>query len=329
MHVISARNVNDAYAKGMTLFADKDPETFINLESRAGAVKKFRMPVTIHYKNPRERVLFDPERDANPYFHVMESVWMLLGRNDVASITRWIKKFTEFSDDGAHLHGAYGYRWRRHFIDGSTDYIDQIEAVIERLKKTPSCRRAFIGMYDPCTDAYYSGKDMPCNLGIKVWIEEGALNIHVFNRSNDFIWGATGANVVHMSFLQEYLAGKLGVRVGQYWQTASDMHVYTPVFDKHRKPSYEHTSFYDFKEGLKTLDMGSGVEGFDEDLLEFWNDTGKPIQNPWVLGVLGAMRDSWDLLKEKRYDDAYEAASYIAAPDWSAACKAYIIRRMK
>ncbi len=52
------------------------------------------------------------------------------------------------------------------------------------------------------------------------------LDMTVFNRSNDMIWGMLGANYVHFSFLQEYVAGCLGIEVGKYNQITDDLHVY-------------------------------------------------------------------------------------------------------
>jgi hypothetical protein len=42
-------------------------------------------PVVTCYSAPTQRVLFSPMRDANPFFHLMEALWMLAGRDDVAS----------------------------------------------------------------------------------------------------------------------------------------------------------------------------------------------------------------------------------------------------
>ena len=79
MQVINCRNVNDGFIKAL----DKIETEHIVLESRAGEVMEFPTPVTTVYKNPTERVLFEEIRDANPFFHFMESVWMLAGRNDL------------------------------------------------------------------------------------------------------------------------------------------------------------------------------------------------------------------------------------------------------
>jgi hypothetical protein len=80
MHVIEARNVNDAYPLGydrLMRYGSKAP-------SRYGEVVEIRGPVTTRYAAPLERVLFDPVRNANPFFHFFEALWILAGRQDVA-----------------------------------------------------------------------------------------------------------------------------------------------------------------------------------------------------------------------------------------------------
>jgi thymidylate synthase len=52
------------------------------------------------------------------------------------------------------------------------------------------------------------------------------LDMTVTNRSNDMIWGMLGANYVHFTILQEYIAGCLGVEVGLYHHFTNNLHVY-------------------------------------------------------------------------------------------------------
>ena len=66
----------------------------------------------------------------------------------------------------------------------------------------------------------------PCNTQIYFWSRNGKLNMTVANRSNDMIWGAYGANAVHMSFLQEYVASMCGVKCGIYTQFTHNLHAY-------------------------------------------------------------------------------------------------------
>jgi len=103
--------------------------TYILRPSRVGEVYEFPEAVATDYWKPWERVLFDPARNANPFFHIFESMWMLAGRNDVDWVAKFNPRMREFSDDGKIQHGAYGYRWRYAFdLDGGAedDFADQL-----------------------------------------------------------------------------------------------------------------------------------------------------------------------------------------------------------
>jgi hypothetical protein len=46
------------------------------------------------------------------------------------------------------------------------------------------------------------------------------------------VWGAYGANAVHFSVLQEFIAAAVGVPVGFYWQVANNFHAYLSTLGK-------------------------------------------------------------------------------------------------
>lgn len=221
MHVIHTRNVHCALPEGirlLTLAGERE-------ESRNGPVLVYPAPVTTCYSRPEERVLFWPERDANPFFSLFESLWMLAGRNDVEYPARFAKNMLSYSDDGLTLNGAYGHRWRRHFGH------DQIEEAIRQLKNDPSTRRVVLQMWDAVTDLTKVTKDKPCNTQIYLWVRSGALCMTVCCRSNDMVWGGYGANAVHMSMLQEYVATSLGMGCGPYWQMSNNYHMYLTTYE--------------------------------------------------------------------------------------------------
>ena len=224
MHVIAARNVNSAYRSGMQLLADHG----VRSPSRNGPVLKLNEPVTTQYQYPNERVLFDPKRNANPFFHLFEALWMLSGGNDVKMMDQFLPSFKQFSDNGETFHGAYGHRWR-HWPVHTTTYgreLDQLVNAIQMLRDNVADRRVVISMWDPERDLNVESKDIPCNDTIKLMVVNGRLNMIVFNRSNDIIYGAYGANAVHLSILQEYIAAMVGVPMGMYWQISTDFHAY-------------------------------------------------------------------------------------------------------
>ena len=126
MDVINCRNVNDGFIKAMDMLSFDQQDI---RESRAGQVIEHDTPVATVFSKPYERVLFEEVRDANPFFHFMEGLWMLAGRNDLGFVRKYNKRMSEYSDDGISLHGAYGYRWIKHFD------VNQIDVIIKRLKK--------------------------------------------------------------------------------------------------------------------------------------------------------------------------------------------------
>lgn len=238
MHVINAVNVNDALHHGLRHLQD-----FGHSEpSRNGTVRVAPHPVTTVYARPEERVLFSPLRNANPFFHYLESLWMLAGRQDVQFPARYAAQMQLYSDDNATLNGAYGYRWRNHFG------YNQLSVVIAELKANPSSRRCVVSMWDavdaqqlassvgaPETGEYIGdlkfaiagSKDVPCNTQIFFRVLAGRLDMTVLCRSNDAIWGTYGANAVHFSVLQEYMASQIGIGMGLYYQVANNFHIYT------------------------------------------------------------------------------------------------------
>jgi hypothetical protein len=79
MHHITANNINDAYYQAIQLM-EKHRE--VN-SSRNGEVYVVGRPVITEIINPQLRVLSSAARDANPFFHMMEALWMLAGKNDL------------------------------------------------------------------------------------------------------------------------------------------------------------------------------------------------------------------------------------------------------
>ncbi len=227
MHVIEARNAHQALPEALYQIQ----RCGVKRDTRNGPVLRFPGPCTIVYQKPLERVMFWPERDANPFFHLLESLWMLAGRNDVKYPASIVPRMASFSDDGETFNGAYGYRWKGHFKQDPQDSmaslpIDQIETIVQALVINPDCRRQVLSMWDCEHDLGLQSKDLPCNLNACFEVQDGHLNMMVCNRSNDLVWGALGANVVHFSILQEYMAVLGGFQIGTYTQVSFNMHLY-------------------------------------------------------------------------------------------------------
>lgn len=334
MNIMEVRNVEQALHLGMTLIQEHG----IPRSSRAGDVLVMDGPTTICYHNPCERVLFSPIRDANPFFHFMEGLWMLAGRNDVAWISQFNSTFEQFSDDGKKFHGAYGFRWREHFEGIQDDRIvplDQLMTVVNLLKKNPDDRRIVMQMWDPQSDLAQEGKDFPCNLSILFSINvRGEVDMTVFNRSNDMIWGAFGANAVHMSMLHEFVAGAVGSPVGKYWQVANNFHCYTEILNKKAGLTNEEPSTA-YEDGqVEPFDMMGGTDlGQWLGELDMFMAEGALLgyRTPFFRRVAVPMLTTWQAYKDHsrkdRFDHAIHMSHSIGASDWQKACTEWLERR--
>lgn len=275
MIVLEVRNVREALPRGVALLLQGG----VREESRAGPVLVYPGPVSTVYSHPCERVLLNPVRDANPFFHLAEALWMLAGRRDSAFLDNFVRDFgSRFADDGV-VHGAYGYRWR-HALG-----FDQLDVVVQKLRDNPADRQAVIQMWDASKKGLGDGltvttltrgshdwnkyiqphldsasddlvgtwRDRPCNTQAYLRVrrvnrdlDEGSwncgpqfLDMMVTCRSNDIIMGAYGANAVHFSVLLEYLAARIGVAPGRYTQVSWNYHAYERDLDLLRERAFK------------------------------------------------------------------------------------------
>ena len=105
------RNVNELFTDALYFMRGSS----FTEDSRNGPVKTCGNPVLLTSYAPEERVLFCKERKENPIFHFMECLWMMAGRNDSRWVAQFNPRMVEYAEAGGRIHGAYGYRWRRHF----------------------------------------------------------------------------------------------------------------------------------------------------------------------------------------------------------------------
>jgi len=290
-------------------------------DSRNGPVLKFPQPVLLTYEHPCERVMFHPLRNANPFFHFFESLWMLAGREDVAYLAQFVKSIKNYSDDSTTFYGAYGRRWVDAF------WKNQLNLIVAGLKANPDCRRQVLQMWSAALDLGTLSKDLPCNTHAYFAINEGRLDMTVCNRSNDLVWGALGANCVHFSFLLEYLAVRIGVPVGAYYQFTNNLHGYLNTAQPLKELTNDQGGECPYSAGQvrPRLLQQDELAGFEEDIKRL--DTPLTWTSPFMRTVAYPMIRAWENYKAYGPEAGFEAAAGIAAEDWSRACVEWLQRR--
>lgn len=359
MQILRVRNVHEAIPRAMQLLG-KDG---VRQPSRNGEVLRLVEPVATVYERPRERVEFHPWRDSNPFLHLYESLWMLAGRRDVAPLARYAKQMEQYSDDGETLNAAYGYRWR-HARDwhgtGLRSDVDQLPIICDALRADPTSRQQVLQIWDHRLDLDTQTKDHACNLTATFQVQDGYLNMVVFCRSNDAIWGCYGANAVHFSVLQEYVSRRAGFDVGTYTQISVNWHAYVAVYDSMRAKMvksddwrlanpYDHQAGTFFNEQwvapYPLAEISTDFVKWDLDCRCFVTDDGRLSRNTVRVNYLPFFRDvAWpivaahDLYKDGVYvsprgdkktpwDEIYATLDECQASDWRLACRSWMKRR--
>lgn len=353
MFINEAYSVNDALATALYTIKQQG----VVEKSRNGDVLVMPTPVMTVYKNPQNRVLFSPQRNANPFFHMMESLWMLAGCNDLAVPVKFNKRFAEYSDDGRIIWGAYGWRWRNFFR------YDQLAAIVYELRHNPNSRRAVLSMWNAMPDenstdwhgnprpiesdlhVMNGGKDVPCNTHAYFDLRGGKLNMTVCCRSNDLLWGCYGANAVHFSMLLEYMAAWLEVPMGVYRQFSNNFHLYLDVVpresildlaeDVRKTEMYRVTGAdqHPASHGVRARPMiDCDIAEWNIDLQEFIDMVRRGIfvyakwRSTWFRTVAVPMYNAWNAYKRNDIGRAIEWCSQIEAEDWMVACSEWMQR---
>lgn len=337
--LLNVRNTHEALPKVLQLMEEKAEKQ----DSRNGFVFVYPLPLITLYEYPLERVLFWAQRDANPFFHFFEALGFLAARVDVQFYANFAKQIAQYSDDGKILWGNYGVRWREWFDR------DQLFWAINRLKKDPNDRRVVISMWDGFKDpqkADDNGKDTPCNTNIFVNIRNGKFCMQVNCRSNDALFGALGANVVHMSMLQEYLASSIGVPMGWYAQSSFNYHIYNDFYQKMKTrvsklgdcvftPTPDPIKFNPYVETsirwpkVQPYPIMQNSDYWDKELLAFLDEPLELIKakNTFFNDVAVPLYKAHHVYKKGHFDEAGYWAGKCEASDWRVAAAEWLHRR--
>jgi thymidylate synthase len=116
----------------------------------------------------------------------------------------------------------------KYLVPGGKLY-DQIDAAIERLKKTPHTRRAQAVTWQVWNDMTID--DPACLQRLWFRISDDKLHMNIHMRSND-AFKAAFMNMYAFTELQREMAGKLGVQPGEYMHIADSFHIYGSYFDE-------------------------------------------------------------------------------------------------
>jgi thymidylate synthase len=173
-----------------------------------------------------------------------ELLWYLSGEDHIRNLRKVTKIWDAWADEKGDLETAYGRYWRRfpHPVQKShapiaetgetaapIQEIDQIQYVIDEIKRNPFSRRLVVVAWEP-GNAEVS-KLPPCHYSFAFNVspdETGdprRLNCHLTQRSGDIALGIP-FNLACYATLTQMIAQEVGLEVGQFGHTIIDAHIY-------------------------------------------------------------------------------------------------------
>jgi thymidylate synthase len=145
-----------------------------------------------------------------------------------------VSTWGEWADSDGGLGPVYGKRWRR-WAGADGIEIDQIEWVVEEIKRNPDSRRLIVSAWNVADLPKMAL--LPCHTLFQFYVANGQLNCQLYQRSGDIFLGVP-FNIASYALLTHMVAQACGLGVGDFVHTLGDAHLY----DNHVEQAREQLS---------------------------------------------------------------------------------------
>ncbi|MCT6822405.1 MAG: thymidylate synthase [Apilactobacillus sp.] len=130
-------------------------------------------------------------------------------------------------DDFAKKYGdlglVYGSQWRK-WKTTTGDTIDQIQNVIDEIKRNPDSRRLIVSAWNPEDIPFVALP--PCHTMFQFYVTDGKLSCQLYQRSGDIFLGVP-FNIASYALLTSLIAKECGLEPGEFIHTLGDAHIYS------------------------------------------------------------------------------------------------------
>ncbi len=132
-----------------------------------------------------------------------------------------IKNDEAFAKRFGDLGPVYGAQWRR--FAGENTTVDQLEWVIEEIKRNPNSRRLIVNSWHPPQLGRMALP--PCHMMFQFYVRDGTLSCQLYQRSADAFLGVP-FNIASYALLTMMVAQACGLSPGEFVHTIGDGHIY-------------------------------------------------------------------------------------------------------
>ncbi len=171
-----------------------------------------------------------------------ELLWFLRGDTNIKYLTdNGVKIWNEWALENGELGPVYGAQWRNWRGEDGKSY-DQVQVLIDGLKKNPNSRRHIINGWNvallpdetktPQENAAAGLMALPpCHAFYQFYVADGKLSASLYIRSNDLFLG-NPYNTASLALLTHMLAQQCDLDVGEIIISIGDAHIYSNHFEQ-------------------------------------------------------------------------------------------------
>jgi thymidylate synthase len=155
---------------------------------------------------------------------IHELLWFLKGATNVAYLKEnGVSIWDEWADENGDLGPVYGYQWRSWPNPDGTS-TDQIQKLIDGIKKNPDGRRHIVSAWNP---SFIDQMALPpCHCLFQFYVAEGKLSCQLYQRSADTFLGVP-FNIASYALLTMMVAQVCDLECGEFIWTGGDVHLYS------------------------------------------------------------------------------------------------------
>ncbi|HBE40561.1 MAG TPA: thymidylate synthase, partial [Bacteroidales bacterium] len=139
-----------------------------------------------------------------------------------------VRIWDEWADENGNLGPIYGYQWRS-WPSAEGKKIDQLQEVIDNIKKTPDSRRLIVSAWN--VGEIDKMALPPCHVLFQFYVAGGKLSCQLYQRSCDIFLGIP-FNIASYSLLTMMVAQVTGLKPGDFVHTLGDAHIYLNHIDQ-------------------------------------------------------------------------------------------------
>jgi len=154
---------------------------------------------------------------------IHELLWFITGDTNIRYLNEnGVNIWNKWADKDGNLGPVYGAQWRSWSSDGGKK-IDQLQNVINSIKKTPDSRRHIVSAWN--VGELDKMALPPCHLMFQFYVAGGKLSCQLYQRSADIFIGVP-FNIASYALLTLMVAQVTGLKPGDFVHTLGDAHIY-------------------------------------------------------------------------------------------------------